>query len=265
MCIPVINKVDCQTLSFSAKLSSERLSKAQLIFGEKVIQRIICFCLYILGVRRTEIAKVMKLPENTVRTMLKTILRDGFEAFFDRRKKRTNKYCVQADQPAKRKDIQITELNDRYHISINGSDMSISKRNKHQLKAVLLTFAENGLISKIHAGKLLDISSAHVGLLINTMSKKDLLCLIDKRKGQQQDYVFTPEIKSELILQYTSNAVLGKSTSGTTLAADLKERAQIDLSDRSVRAYVLKLGLKGIDQKLRKMVKKNSGEQSMRY
>ncbi|MGP8329203.1 MAG: hypothetical protein ACT6FF_02635 [Methanosarcinaceae archaeon] len=227
--------------------------------------RIICFCLYVFGVRRTEISKVVELPDNTVRTMLKTISRDGFEAFFDRRKKEANRFCVQPGKPVKRKDVQITEHQDNYQISINGLDVSISKKNKHQLKAMLLTFAENGLISKTHAGKLLDISSAHVGLLIKMMSKNDLLCLIDKRKGQQQDYVFTPGVKSGLILQYTSNAVLGKPTSGTALATDLKERAQIDLSGRSVRTHISKLGLKGIDEKLRQLVKKNSGGKLKMY
>ncbi len=178
------NNVDCRVLSFSPELSSKRLSKAQLIFGKKVIKRIICFCLYILGVQRIEISKALKLPENTVRIMLKTILRDGFEAFFDRRKK-------------------------------------------------------GGLISK-----------------------NDLLCLIDKRKGQQQDYVFTPEKKSELILQFVSNAVLGKSTSGSALANDLKDRTQIDLSDRSIRMYISKFGLKGMDEKLRQMTKKKPLENS---
>ena len=255
------NNIDCRTLSFSPELASKRLSKAQLIFGEKVIKRIICFCLYILGVRRIEISEAVKLPENTVRTMLKAISRDGFAAFFDRRKKEKNRIGNHSDKPVKRKDIQITELQDSYQISINELGISISKKNKHQLKAMLLTFAENGSISKTLAGKLLNISSSHVGYLINNMSKNDLLCLIDKRQGQQQDYVFTPEIKSELILQFASNAALGKPTSGSALANDLKERAQLDLSDRSIRMYISKLGLKNMGEKLRLMIeKKTSGK-----
>ena len=93
------NNIDCRTLSFSPELSSKRLSKAQLIFGEKVIKRIICFCLYILGVRRIEISEAVKLPENTVRTMLKAISRDGFAAFFDRRKKEKNRIGNHSDKP----------------------------------------------------------------------------------------------------------------------------------------------------------------------
>ena len=258
MNISEFNNIDCRTLSFSPELSAKRLNKAQLVFGEKVIKRIICFCLYIFGVRRIEISETVKLPENTVRTMLKAISKDGFVAFFDRRKKKENRIGNQSDKSIKRKDIQITELHDSYQISINKLDISISKKNKHQLKAMLLTFAENGLISKTHAGKLLNISSSHVGYLINIMSENDLLYLIDKRQGQQQDYVFTPKIKSELILQFASNAVLGKPTSGSALANDLKEREQLDLSDRSIRMYISKLGLKGVDEKLRLMIEKKT-------
>ncbi len=123
---------------------------------------------------------------------------------------------------------------------------------------MILTFAENGLISKTSAGKLVGISSSHVGYLINNISENDLLCLIDKRKGQQKDYVFTSEKKSELILQFVSNAVLGKSTSGSALANDLKDRTQLDLPDRSIRMHISKLGLKGMDEKLRQMIEKKT-------
>ena len=252
------NKMDCRALSFSPELSSKRLSKAQLIFGEKVLNKIICFCLYILGVRRIDISEAVNLPENTVRTMVKSILRDGFAAFFDRRRKEENRFGNLSEKTVKRTGIQITELQDSYQISANELNISILKNNKEQLKAMLLTFTENGLISKTHAGKLLNISSSHVGLLIKSMSENDLLCLLDKRRGQQKDHVFTPEIKSELILQFTSNAVSGKSTSGTTLANDLKERTQLDLSERSIRMHISKLGLKDMDKKLRSMIEKKT-------
>ncbi len=252
------NKMDCRGLSFSPELSSKRLSKAQLIFGEKVLNRIICFCLYILGVRRIDISKAVKIPENTVRTMLKSILKDGFSAFFDRRRKEENRFGNLSDKTVKRTGIQIAELQDSYQITTNELNISISKKNKDQLKAMLLTFTENGLISKTHTGKLLNISSSHVGYLIKSLSERDLSCLIDKRRGQQKDHVFTPEIKSELILQFTSNAVSGKSTSGATLANDLKERTQHDLSERSIRMYISKLGLKDMDKKLMSMIEKKT-------
>jgi len=239
------NNIDCRTLSFSPDLSSNRLKKAQLIFGEKVLKRIIVFCLYIFGVRRVEISKAVDLPENTVRTMLKAISKDGFVAFFDRRNKRIEISGKHNDKPVRKKDIEITQLHDRYQILIKGINIFISKKNKHQLKAMLLTFAENGLISKTYAGKLLNISSSHVGYLINSISENDLTCLIDKRQGQQKDYIFTPEIKSELIVQFAVNAATGKSTSSPMLTNDLEERTSYKLSQRSIRYQINNLGLKG--------------------
>ena len=252
------NKIDCQVLSFSPELSHNRISKAEFAFGNKMLKRIICFCLYILGVRRIEIAKAINLPENTVRTMLKTISVDGFEAFFDRRKKQENRMKPFPDTSVKSKGIQITELQDCFLISINGLDISVSKKNKQQLKAILLTFTENGLLAKAHTGMLLNISPSHVGHLLKSLTQSDLLFLTDKRRGQQQDLVFTPEIKSELILQYTTNAVSGKSTSGAVLASDLKERTEHDLSERSIRMWLSKLGLKDMDKKLMSMVEKKT-------
>ena len=79
------NNIDCRALSFSPDLALKSINKAQFLFGSKVLKRIICFCLYILGVRRVEISKAVELPENTVRTMLKNVSRDGYETFFDRR------------------------------------------------------------------------------------------------------------------------------------------------------------------------------------
>lgn len=249
-----LNKIDCRTLSFSPDLSSNRFSKAQLIFGEKVLKKIIVFCLYILGVHRTEISKAVKIPENTVRTMLKTFLKDGFVAFFDRRKKRIDMSSKLNDKPVNKNDIKINELNDRYQISINQTNIFISKKNKHQFKAMLLTFAENGFLSKTHVGKLLNISSSHVGYLIKNMCENDLICLIDKRRGQQKDYIFNPEVKSELIVQFAVNAATGKSTSSPVLTNDLEQRTSYKLSQRSIRYHINNLGLKGKATQLWKLI-----------
>ncbi len=240
-----IDSIDCRNLSFSLDLSESRLNKAQLVFGEKVLKRIIVFSLYILGVRRTEISQTVKLPENTVRTMLKAISKNGIVALFDRRKKPLEITKNSDNKPSARKNIEISELIDRYQISINESDIFILKKNRHQLKAMILTFAENGLISKTHAGKLLNVSSSHIGYLINNIAENDLPCLIDQRKGQKKEFVFTPEIKSELIVQYAVNAATGKSTSSSVLAKDLEQRTSHQLNQRSIRFHINNLGLKG--------------------
>jgi len=116
------------------------------------------------------------------------------------------------------------------------------------------------LISKTHAGKLLNISSSHVGYLINSVAENDLSCLLDQRRGQQKDFVFTSEIKSELIVQFAVNAATGRSTSSPVLAKDLEQRTSHELSQRSIRSHINKLGLKGKAALLWELVdfKKNS-------
>ena len=254
-----IDNIDCRNLSFSLNLSENRLNKVQFVFGEKVLKRIIVFSLYILGVRRTEISKVVKLPENTVRTMLKTICKYGAIALLNRRNKSLETTKDLDRNSSKKESVEIAERKDRYQISINGTDIFILKSNRDQLKAMVLTIAENGLISKTHAGKILNISSSHVGFLINKVAKNDLSCLIDQRRGQQKDFVFTPEIKSELIVQFTVNAATGRSTSSPALAKDLEQRTSHELSQRSIRSHINSLGLKGKAVQLWEMVgKKNS-------
>jgi hypothetical protein len=67
--------------------------------------------------------------------------------------------------------------------------------------------------------------------------------LIDKRKGQIQDYRFTPEIKAELIQQVAANAITGKPTSSRAVSQHIKKRCNLVLPDRSVRLHMNKLGL----------------------
>lgn len=239
-----LDRINCQGLSFSPELSTKRLDKAKLLFGEKVLKRIIIYCLYLLGVKRADISRLLRIPENTVRTMLRTISINGFFAFIDKRKKTLAIIEKKEPTPIGENGVAITELTDKYNIAINGIDICVASKNKQQLRALLLTLSENGLISKTKAGKLLGISSSHVGHLIKNISENDLDCLIDKRCGQQRDYVFTPEIKSELIVQFAVNAATGEPTSSSVLARDIEKRTLNKLSERSVRFQINSLGLK---------------------
>ncbi|GAI78468.1 unnamed protein product, partial [marine sediment metagenome] len=92
------------------------------------------------------------------------------------------------------------------------------------------------------------------------MQENDAGVLLDHRKGQQVDYKVTPGVKSELILQFAANAATGKSTSSSVLADGLKQRTSLQLSHRSIRYHIARLGLKGKTEQLRQLIglKKNS-------
>jgi repressor of nif and glnA expression len=66
--------------------------------------------------------------------------------------------------------------------------------------------------------------------------------------------VYKPKLKSELILQYVVNASNGEKTSGHAIASDILERTRIDLSERSVRHHISKLGLRMIVGKITELI-----------
>ena len=47
--------------------------------------RILAFALHLLGARRKEVAALVEMPEESVKTLLRLVLRDGFAAVRDRR------------------------------------------------------------------------------------------------------------------------------------------------------------------------------------
>ena len=245
------------SLNYSNIHRSNRLFKARNILGARVVNRLIAFTLFLFGANRKDIAEYLEIPFDTLLSFLTRVTKNGLSGFDDRRTKSQQ----QPDFDKIDLTCSIKENQIELHFGDKSKTIHIPKNNPLQLKAILLTFLDNGMISKKTAAETLGCSCGNTDKLLNKMRTDDISVLVDKRKGQQKDYVFTPEIKSELIVQFSTNAALGKSTSGSTLANDLKERTQLDLSGRSIRMHLSKLGLKGTAGKLQSMIeKKTSGK-----
>jgi len=251
--------LNCQSIEFDAKLSMQRIEKARLVFGENILKRMLGFSLFLLGAKRSIIAHSFSLPEDTVRSMIKSIMRDGVDALKDRRKHNQQEEVL-TGVTSKKEAINISLTDSFWQININGIDILIPRSNQLQFKTILLSLSNNKLISKTEAASLLSISSSQIAHLENELLKNDIPALIDKRVGQQKDYKFTPELKSEIIIQFSANAALGKSTSSSTLSRDIQERTKLQLSSRSIRHHLSKLGLKAKSKQLFDMIgiKKNS-------
>lgn len=245
-------------LDYSSTHRNNRLSQARIVLGTVLVNRIIAFALFLFGANRKEISKYLKVPHDTLLSFYTRVTKLGLSGFEDRRvnpvqPNDTNKGELRCSIKESQLELQWGSKN---------KIISIPQNNSLQSKIILLTFLDNGLITRKEAAQALGFSCANTDKLLRKIRTEDVSGLTDKRRGQQQDYVFTPEIKSELILQFTLNAVLGKSTSGSVLAGDLKERTQLDLSDRSIRMYISKLGLKNMDEKLRSLIEKKTLENS---
>ena len=94
----------CQDFTFDPKLSANRMEKAEVVFGKKVLINILCLCLYLLGVKRVTIAAALDLSANTMRAKIRTFLKDGFYSLGDRRQKS----LVQPSKVEQKKDVTVS-------------------------------------------------------------------------------------------------------------------------------------------------------------
>jgi len=246
--------IDCQSMTFDSGLASNRMSSAYKIFGEKVIKRILAFALFLLGVNRKEISEQLDTPLNTVKSNIKALQSDGITAFEDRRQK-TSTFLPFAKSDKGNTTISVASDNRNLTVTI-GSDITINmpSENKLQCKSFLLTLLNNGLITKKETAKAFSLTTVHITNLAKKIESSDIDSLIDQRKGQTHDFVFTPEIKAELIQQYILASVSNQKTSGTSISGQLKERCDLNLSDRTIRYHIAKLGLSHIKKTLPKLI-----------
>ena len=229
------------TLEYSATFSAKRLKKAYDIFGANTVKRIIGFALFLLGANREDIASYLKVPFGTFLSFLTRVEKYGLAAFEDRRKRQVIQH-PKTDEPVSM-CFSVGEKSVSIHLASGHYSLNTPPDNSLQAKVVLLTFLNSGLVSTKETSDILGISERHTRELNYRLHDKDAYALIDKRRGQLQDYRFTPEIKSELVQQFTANAISGQKTSSRMIAEQIEKRCNLHLSDRSIRFHMQKLGL----------------------
>jgi len=239
-------------LHFSKTHSNKRIEKAYESLGVKIVTRIIGFTLFLFGAKREDIAQYLQISMGTFLSFLTRADQYGLLAFEDRRKSAYKK-VVTTEAPVK-VSLAVTEQNVIIQLGGNNQEIIIPRKNLLQCKVILLTFVNNGLLTAKEVSDVLGFSVRHTRDLNGKMHEEDVFCLIDKRKGQIQDYRFTPEIKAELIQQVAANAITGKPTSSRAVSQQIKERCNLVLPDRSVRLHMNKLALPKISKSLPALV-----------
>lgn len=253
--------ISCQDINFNPALSQDRINKASKIFGAAVIRRIICFSLFLLGATRVSIAKLIEMPTDSVKTLIKNLHNNGIPAFEDRRRHSS----TFLPQEQKKSLLKVSVILERKWICIDfGKELQkikIPRNNKLQIRSFLLTMLNSGLLSTKQTSELLELSNVQTRVLAKTLQEEDMVSLLDQRQGQKKDYVFKPEIKAEMIQQYVVDIITEKRASSRRLSENIKERCNLDLSSRTIRFHIDKLGLSKIRQTLPKLIgsiKKNS-------
>ena len=200
----------------------------------------------------------MEMPEETVKTGISKVMKEGFSAFRDRRQAE-NKYDPQASNP--REESKITVLVEEKFCTIvfggMGQILKILRNHKVHLRTVLLSLLNSGLLSMQSVAFALGLTQAHCRELSESLIANGVKnVLIDKRKGQTRDFRFGPSAKAELIQNFAARTVTGHRVSSQTLAEIINEslQATYTISPRTVRWHINKLGLMGIKKTLPELV-----------
>ena len=245
--------LNCQSLKFSSELSGQRIASANKTLGARVVKRIIAFALYLLGARRRHIAELLNMPHDTLKSSINRVIQHGITTFEDRRQK-TSLFLPSRTTLPRAPSVIVEGENLIFSFGETNSTLSIPVSNTLQVKTVLLTLLNNGLITTQRVAEILDCSTVHTARLSRALKKGDVYALIDKRQGQKQDYLFFPEIKAELIQQFAANAICGKPTSSRVISEQINKQCKVHFSDRSVRLHMQKLGLPQIAKSLPALV-----------
>jgi hypothetical protein len=253
--------MNCRDIEFSTEKSQNRVDRALAVFDSTVLDRIMAFGLHLQGARRKDIASLLKRPEESVKTSIRVLQRDGLPAFGDRRYSdvgRVESMAARSLSVSTRREgkWQVTDF------GVPGKELRIPAEHKIQLRTVLLSFLDSGLLSVQDTATALGLSEGHCRELGARLACADVEeSLLDKRQGQQQDYLVTPEVKAELVQQFAVDVIARGKTSGEAISAALQERCQITIPARTVRHHLVRMGLPGIRHSLPELlstVKKTS-------
>lgn len=247
--------MDCRKIEFSPEKSQERITSALRVFHPSVLNKVLAFSVYLLGANRRSVADMVGMPEESVKTAVRVALRDGFSALRDRR-------CSHVDRRPQACSLEL-RLSVRREaescivdFGIPGKELRIPLAHKIEMRTVLLSLLNAGLLSTTEVAAALGLSSAHCRELASKLTSNDVVeALVDKRQGQKQDYRVGPEMKAEIIQQFAARAVTGKTTSSDELAKMLNADSKTTVSPRTVRWHMAKLGLDSIRETLPELVR----------
>jgi len=251
--------MDCRRIEFSPEKSQERITRALKVFPVGVLNKMLAFSVYLLGAKLQSAAKLVEMPEESVKTTIRVALCDGFGALRDRRYSTIAKQSEACTAEACTAEFRISaRREDDFYVvdfGVPEKELRIALSHKIEARTVLLSLLNADLLSTREVAAVLDLSWAHCHELAVKLSGDDVVdALVDKRQGQKQDYRVGPEIKAEIIQQFAARIVTGLSTSSDELAKVISAQSETSVSPRTVRWHIEKLGLGTIKKSLPELV-----------
>jgi hypothetical protein len=247
--------MNCQDIVFSQKQSQKRIDMALRILPSQVLKKFLFFALYLLGARLNAIASLVKMPEESGKTTISRVMKDGIPAFHDRRQSaKTNGLHIPPPPPS-----QASVIIEEDYCAITFGDMEhqlkIPRNHQVHLRTVLLSLLQANLLSVHTVSSTLGITAAHCRELSAKLANDDITeVLVDKRRGQKQDFLVDLSVKAELIQHFAARAVTGHSTSSQALTELINDTKKTTISSRTIRWHMNKLGLMKIKKTLPQLV-----------
>jgi Mn-dependent DtxR family transcriptional regulator len=245
--------IDCQNLAFSPRLAENRMDQAQRVFGPGVLKRFLCYSLYLFGVNRKSIGQVLGIPPETAKSTIKTINRHGLTALEERRKQSS---LLKPKVPPEGQPVTLRKEGTKIIVKLGISDrvLQLNREDPLQVKTILLTMLNNGLLKNRQVGEVLQITPTYTAILARRLNDGGAVSLLDQRKGQKQDFRVPRKVKAEVVQQFALDVITSGKTSGRAISAELKERCDIFIPARTVRHHLAKMGLGKIKKSLPQLV-----------
>ena len=249
--------MDCQDIVFSPQQSEKRINRALKVIPSQVLKKILSFSFYLLGARHKAISSLLEIPEDSIKTTISRVMKDGVSAFCDRRQSdKANKLPL---SPAPQQSQVSVRMEEDYCAIIFGGmehQLIIPRNHRVHLRSVLLSLLQANLITANTASSALALTAAHCRDLSTRLMHDGVTeVLIDQRKGQKQDIHVDLSVKADLIQYFAARAVTGHSTSSQTLTEIINDIKKTNISPRTIRWHMNKLGLMTIKNSLPELVK----------
>jgi len=248
--------MDCQNIVFSPQQSENRINKALKVLPLKILQRILAFALYILGAKVNTIGSLMEMSEESVKTTNNRIMKDGLPAFRDRRESMNNSNR-NISPPSREPQTSVLVQEDYYVIIFENMNhqLKILRNNRVHIRTILLSLLQANLVTVHMVSSILDITPAHCRELSGKLANHDVPeVFIDKRKGQTKDFLVDLEVKAELIENFAARVISGHPTSSRVLTEIINDHQKKNISSRTIRWHMNKLGLMKIRKTLPDLV-----------
>jgi hypothetical protein len=249
--------MDCQNMVFSPKHSQNRIEKALQVLPELVVKKVLFFALHLLGARMNAIAHLIDMPEESGKTTINRILKDGIPALRDRRYSAKACETQLPSTPSRESQVSVITEDGSCVITFENSNQQLKILQSHRvhLRSVILSLLQADLITMHTASTALGITIAHCRDLSEKLLNEGVKeVLIDKRKGQKYDLRVNPQVKAELVQQFAARSITGHSVSSQSLTKILNDKLKTAISPRTIRWHMKKLGLMDIKKTLPTLV-----------